>query len=127
MTTNNYLEHFLTLLGWLVNNGLWDLLTGTGLFALPLAFRVIGIWLKVREEGADEGNKGMLSLPRIEHALYGAFFVMVACCVPLVQVTLDTLKFDRSRAQTCGVWTPKAPGDTGYSGVISSLGDRTAA
>ncbi len=58
----------------------------------------------------------MLSLPRIEHALYGAFFVMVACCVPLVQVTLDTLKFDRSRAQTCGVWTPKAPGDTGYSG-----------
>ncbi|HFV8254126.1 TPA: conjugal transfer protein TraG N-terminal domain-containing protein, partial [Escherichia coli] len=44
-----------------------------------------------------------------------------------VQVTLDTLKFDRSRAQTCGVWTPKAPGDTGYSGVISSLGDRTAA
>lgn len=74
MTTNNYLEHFLTLLGWLVNNGLWDLLTGTGLFALPLAFRVIGIWLKVREEGADEGNKGMLSLPRIEHALYGAFF-----------------------------------------------------
>ena len=52
MTTNNYLEYFLTLLGWLVNNGLWDLLIGTGLFALPLAFKVIGIWLKVREEGA---------------------------------------------------------------------------
>jgi len=32
VTTNNYLEHFLTLLGWLVNNGLWDLLTGTGLY-----------------------------------------------------------------------------------------------
>ncbi|EFE8186585.1 conjugal transfer protein TraG, partial [Escherichia coli] len=127
MTTNNYLEYFLTLLGWLVNNGLWDLLIGTGLFALPLAFKVIGIWLKVREEGADEGNKGMLSLPRIENALYGAFFVMVASCVPLVQVTLDTLKFDRSRAQTCGVWTPKAPGDTGYQGIISSLGDKTAA
>lgn len=52
---------------------------------------------------------------------------MVASCVPLVQVTLDTLKFDRSRAQTCGVWTPKAPGDTGYQGIISSLGDKTAA
>ncbi len=63
-----------------------------------------------------------LSMPCMVH-----FFVMVACCVPLVQVTLDTLKFDRSRAQTCGVWTPKAPGDTGYSGVISSPGDRTAA
>lgn len=58
MTTNNYLEYFLTLLGWVVNNGLWNVLISTGLFALPLAFRIIGIWLKVREEGADEGNKG---------------------------------------------------------------------
>ncbi|EEX0898881.1 conjugal transfer protein TraG, partial [Escherichia coli] len=55
MTTNNYLEYFLTLLGWVVNNGLWNVLISTGLFALPLAFRIIGIWLKVREEGADEG------------------------------------------------------------------------
>ena len=74
MTTNNYLEYFLTLLGWVVNNGLWDVLIGTGLFALPLVFKVIGIWLKVREEGEDEGNKGLLSLPRIENVLYGAFF-----------------------------------------------------
>ena len=70
MTTNSYLEYFLTLLGWLINNGLWDVLLGTGLFALPLVFKVIGIWLRVREEGEDEGNKGLLSLPRIEHALY---------------------------------------------------------
>lgn len=52
---------------------------------------------------------------------------MVSCCVPLVQVTLDTLSFDKSRAQTCGVWTPQEPGETGYSGVISSIGDQTAA
>ncbi len=57
MTTNNYLEYFLTLLGWLVNNGLWDLLIGTGLFALPLAFKVIGIWLKVREEGRTKATR----------------------------------------------------------------------
>lgn len=50
MTTNSYLEYFLTLLGWLINNGLWDVLLGTGLFALPLVFKVIGIWLRVREE-----------------------------------------------------------------------------
>ena len=127
MTTNNYLEYFLTLLGWVVNNGLWDVLISTGLFALPLVFKVIGIWLKVREEGEDEGNKGLLSLPRIENVLYGAFFVMIVCCVPLIQISLDSIKFDKTRARTCGTWTPKDPGDTGYSGVISSLGDRTAA
>lgn len=127
MTTNSYLEYFLTLLGWLVNNGLWDVLVSTGLFVLPLVFKVVGIWLKVREEGEDEGNKGMLSLPRIENALYGAFFVMIACCVPLIQVSLTTLEFDKSRAKTCGTWTPKAPNETGYSGIISSMDGESAA
>ena len=51
MTTNSYLEYFLTLLGWVINNGLWNVLLGTGLFVLPLAFKVVGIWLKVREQG----------------------------------------------------------------------------
>lgn len=63
MTTNSYLEYFLTLLGWVINNGLWNVLLSTGLFVLPLAFKVVGVWLRVREEGEDEGNKGMLSLP----------------------------------------------------------------
>ncbi|EAR4689427.1 conjugal transfer protein TraG [Salmonella enterica] len=127
MTTNSYLEYFLTLLGWLVNNGLWDVLVSTGLFALPLAFKVVGIWLKVREEGEDEGNKGMLSLPRIENALYGAFFVMITCCVPLIQVSLTTLEFDKTRAKTCGTWTPKAPDESGYNNVISSMDGESAA
>lgn len=127
MTTNSYLEYFLTLLGWVINNGLWNILLGTGLFAAPLAFKIVSIWLKVREEGEDEGNKGMLSLPRIENALYGAFFVMITCCVPLINVSLSTMSYDTSRAKTCGVWTPKAPDDSGYSNVISSLNDQTAA
>ncbi|MDQ9315773.1 conjugal transfer protein TraG N-terminal domain-containing protein, partial [Escherichia marmotae] len=99
MTTNSYLEYFLTLLGWLINNGLWDVLLGTGLFALPLGFKVIGIWLRVREEGEDEGNKGLLSLPRIEHALYMGFFVIISCCVPLVNVSLGTIEYDGNRAK----------------------------
>ncbi|HDG1673087.1 TPA: conjugal transfer protein TraG N-terminal domain-containing protein [Kluyvera cryocrescens] len=127
MTTNSYFEYFLTLLGWVINNGLWNVMLGTGLFAAPLAFKVVGIWLKVREEGEDEGNKGMLSLPRIENAMYGAFFVMLACCVPLVNVSLSTMQYDTSRAKTCGTWTPKAPDESGYSGVVSSLNDETAA
>lgn len=126
MLTNSYLEYFLTLLGWVINNGIWDILLGTGLFVLPLVFKVAGIWLKVREEGEDEGNKGLLSLPRIENALYGAFFVILTCGVPLFNVSVSTLQYDSSRAKTCGTWTPKAPEDTGYSTVVSSLGDKTA-
>ena len=126
MMTNSYLEYFLTLLGWIVNNGLWELLVSTGLFVLPLLFKVVGIWLKVREEGEDEGNKGMLSLPRIENLLYGAFFVMLACCLPLMNVSLDTIKYDSSRASTCGTWAPKKPDETGYASMMSSMNGQTA-
>ena len=127
MTTNSYLEYFLTLIGWVINNGLWNILLSSGLFVAPLIFKIVGIWLRVREEGEDEGNKGMLSLPRIENTLYGAFFVIITCCVPLVNVSLDTLHYSLERVQKCGVWTPLAPDETGYSNIISSVGDETAA
>ncbi len=127
MTTNSYLEFFLTLLGWIINNGIWNLLIATGLFALPLVFKVVGIWLKVREEGDDEGNKGKLSLPRIENALYSAFFVMLVCCLPIINVSLDSIQYDESRSKSCGTWTPKAPDESGYSTIISSMDGQTAA
>ncbi len=64
--TNDYLEYYLTLLGWIINNGIWNMISDTGLFAVPFAAIVMREWLKVRGEGADEGNKGVLSLARIE-------------------------------------------------------------
>jgi hypothetical protein len=128
MTTNSYLEYFLTLLGWVVNNGLWHILIATGLFTLPLVIKVIALWLKARECGDEEsGNAGLSSLARMENTLYGAFFVMVVCCVPLVNVSLSTLQYDQSRAKSCGTWTPKAPEKTGYAPAMSSLNNQTAA
>ncbi|PHM23942.1 conjugal transfer protein TraG N-terminal domain-containing protein [Xenorhabdus budapestensis] len=127
MTTNSYLEYFLTLLGWVVNNGLWHILIGTGLFTLPLVIKVIAIWLKVRECGEEDGSGGLQSLARTENTLYGAFFVMVVCCVPLVNVSLTTLQYDQSRAKSCGTWTPTAPDKSGYAPVMSSLNNQTAA
>ncbi|OTA14438.1 conjugal transfer protein TraG [Xenorhabdus vietnamensis] len=80
MTTNSYLEYFLTLLGWIVNNGLWRILIATGLFTLPLVIKVIAVWLKVRECGEEAGNSRLQSLARIENTLYCAFFMMVVVC-----------------------------------------------
>ncbi|MCC8381410.1 conjugal transfer protein TraG N-terminal domain-containing protein [Xenorhabdus sp. PB30.3] len=127
MTANSYLEYFLTLLGWVINNGLWHILIATGLFTLPLVVKVIAVWLKVRECGEEDGQAGLQSLARIENTLYGAFFVMVVCCVPLVNVSLTTLQYDTSRAKNCGTWTPTAPDKSGYAPVMSSLNNQTAA
>ncbi|MCK6051094.1 conjugal transfer protein TraG N-terminal domain-containing protein [Klebsiella variicola] len=127
MTTNSYLEYFLTLLGWLVNNNIWEMLTGSGLFVLPLVFRILGEWIRVREEGEDEGNKGLLLIPRLEHVLYGAMIVIIACCMPASQLSLSTLTYDTARASECGYWTPAKPENTGYSTIISSLNGESAA
>lgn len=126
MSTNSYLEYFLTLLGWMVNNGIWNMLVGTGLLAFPLVFRIIGEWIRVREEGEDEGNKGLLLVPRLEHVIYGAIIVICSCCIPLFDVSLSTMKFDTTKANACGYWTPAKPEQTGYSSIISSLNGQTA-
>lgn len=126
MTANSFLEYFLVLFGWILNNSLWNILLSTGLFVLPLVFKVLGIWLKVREEGADEGNKGLLALPRVEHAIYVSFCVMLFCCVPLLPVDISTLKFDSSRAKQCGVNLP-SPQNSGYQGLNNDFDGKTAA
>ncbi len=51
MSADSYLEYFLILLGWILNNAIWKTLLSTGLFALPIAGKVVATWLRTREEG----------------------------------------------------------------------------
>ncbi|HEY2454496.1 MAG TPA: conjugal transfer protein TraG N-terminal domain-containing protein [Scandinavium sp.] len=125
MTANSYLEYFLVLFGWMMNNAMWGILSSSGLFALPLIFKIMGVWLKIREEGADEGNKGVLAMPRIEHTIYVSFLVMLFCCFPLLPVDISTLKFDTSYAKQCGI-SMAAPQNSGYQGLVNDFDGRTA-
>lgn len=123
--TNDYLEYYLTLVGWIINNGIWDMISDTGLFALPFIIIVAREWIKVRGEGADEGNKGVLSLARIETQLYVGYVVVSLCAVPAISVGFDTLQFDQSRGKQCQVLTP-TPSETGWNTTFSSLAGKSA-
>ncbi|MQG92619.1 MULTISPECIES: conjugal transfer protein TraG N-terminal domain-containing protein [Pseudomonas] len=123
--TNDYLEYYLTLVGWIINNGIWDMISDTGLFALPFIIIVAREWIKVRGEGADEGNKGVLSLARIETQLYVGYVVVSLCAVPAISVGFDTLQFDQARGKQCQVLTP-APSETGWNTTFSSLAGKSA-
>ncbi|VFT59345.1 membrane protein [Pseudomonas aeruginosa] len=123
--TNDYLEYYLTLLGWIINNGIWNMISDTGLFAVPFAAIVLREWLKVRGEGADEGNKGVLSLARIETHIYVGYIVVALAGIPVVNVSFDTIEFDQARAQQCQYSLP-APADTGWSNSFSSLAGKSA-
>ncbi|HGP2816164.1 TPA: conjugal transfer protein TraG N-terminal domain-containing protein [Salmonella enterica] len=125
MTANSILEYILVFFGWLLNNAMWDILSGTGLYLLPLVFKGIGIWLKTREEGFDEGNKGLLSLPRLENSIYVSFLVICFCCTPMFPVDISTMKYDSSRNKQCNI-PVASPQDSGYNAVLIDFQGKTA-
>src|SRR5262245_15070581 len=104
--TTDYLEYYLTLIGWIVNNGIWSVLIASGAIALPFLALVIQEWLRARAEGADEGNKGVLSSMRIENRVWAAIVVILFAGIPFIPVDLSTIQFDRTRSVQCQVDVP---------------------
>lgn len=123
--TTDYLEYYLTLVGWLVHNGIWAVLVASGVFALPFLAIVIQEWLRARTEGADEGNKGLLSAARIENRIFVAIVVIMFAGVPFIDVDFSTLRFDRSRSVQCQVNVPE-PAETGWSQSFSAINSQSA-
>ncbi|CAP41713.1 MULTISPECIES: conjugal transfer protein TraG N-terminal domain-containing protein [Pseudomonadota] len=123
--TSDYLEYYLTLVGWIVHNGIWSVLVASGLFALPFLAIVIQEWLKARAEGADEGNKGVLSSMRIENRVFVAIVVIMFAGIPFIDVDLNTISFDQSRSSQCQVNVP-APSDTGWGQSFTTLNNQSA-
>lgn len=125
LVTNDYLEYYLTLVGWLINNGIWYLAVGCGAYALPFAAIVLQEWLEARGEGADEGNKGLLSALRIENRLWMATAIIFFAGIPLVDLDLTTLKYDESRSQQCQYQVAK-PEETRWSKSFTTLNNQSA-
>ncbi|MBV2205707.1 MAG: conjugal transfer protein TraG N-terminal domain-containing protein [Pseudomonas sp.] len=123
--TTDYLEYYLTLVSWVVHNGIWDVLAASGVFAIPFLAIIIQEWLRARAEGADEGNKGALSAVRIESRIFVAIVVILFAGVPFIDVDFNTLQFDRSRSAQCQVNVP-LPSETGWSQSFSTLNNQSA-
>ncbi len=123
--TTDYLEYYLTLVGWVISNGIWAVLEASGVFALPCLAIVVSEWLRVRGEGADEGNKGVLSSLRIENRLWVALMVILFAGIPVIPVDLSTLRFDQSRSSQCQVNVAE-PAETGWSSAFTTLNNQSA-
>ena len=44
--TTDYLEYYLTLVSWIVHNGIWAVLVSSDVFALPFVAIIVQEWLK---------------------------------------------------------------------------------
>ncbi|MFB9037044.1 conjugal transfer protein TraG N-terminal domain-containing protein [Xanthomonas arboricola] len=123
--TTDYLEYYLTLVGWIVNNGIWAVLVSSGVFAIPFLAIIVQEWLKAKAEGADEGNKGVLSSLRIENRVWVAIVVVMFAGIPFIDVDLNTIQYDQTRSTQCQVNMPE-PAATGWSQSFSTLNNQSA-
>jgi hypothetical protein len=123
--TTDYLEYYLTLVGWIIHNGIWNVLVASGVFALPFLTIIVHEWLRARTEGADEGNKGVLSSMRIENRVWVAIVVIMFAGIPFIPVDLSTVKFDTTRSAQCQVSVPQ-PSETGWSHSFTTLNHQSA-
>jgi hypothetical protein len=123
--TTDYLEYYLTLVGWIINNGVWNVLVASGVSALPFLAIILQEWLKARTEGADEGNKGVLSSMRIENRVWVAIAVILFAGIPFVPVDMSIIQFDQTRSTQCQVDVP-APAKTGWARSFTTLNNQTA-
>jgi hypothetical protein len=123
--TTDYLEYYLTLVAWIINNGIWNVLVASGIFALPFFAIVVQEWLKARAEGADEGNKGVLSSMRIENRVWVAIVVILFAGIPFIPVDLSTIQFDRTRSTQCQVNVP-LPSETNWSASFTTINNQSA-
>ncbi len=61
----------------------------------------------------NEGNKAAPSRVWTEHLIYTSLLVIMFTYVPMLNIDLDTIKYDTMRSRQCGMTVPQ-PADTGY-------------
>ena len=98
----SYFDNALLAMGWVVQNAIWDVMAQTGLAIVPFIALIVSEWYRARQEGDDEGNKGVLRINRIETRFYAMALVVLFTCQPLFNLQLTTADIDEARASECG-------------------------
>ena len=123
MQVDSYLELFTTMYGWAFANIMGEILTGTGLAALPFGLIVFNAWREAKEQGM--GHEGILSvLESVQTQLITAAFVMCMCfaTTPFTSLSSIHLSFtpdkseDETPPQTVSL---KSGTGSGYDGAMA--------
>lgn len=110
LTTFDLMSQALLTLGWIINHGIFQLFAQTGLLFVPFIALIVKEWYKARNEGDEAGTKGVLTVNRIETALYSMLLVYVFTVHPVFQIGFNPVNLDENRASECGVVTLASSG-----------------
>ena len=121
LTTFDFMSQTLFLLGWVVSNEIFQLFAQTGLLFVPFIALIVKEWYKARNEGDEAGTKGVLTVNRIETALYSMLLVYIFTVQPIFKVSPMPVNLDAERAGECGTVTMSSSGN--WDGQTVSLID----
>ncbi|EPC00624.1 hypothetical protein L861_06700 [Litchfieldella anticariensis FP35 = DSM 16096] len=119
----DYFENTMVMLGWVIHNALWGVMNQSGITAIPFIALIVSEWFRARQEGDDEGNKGILTINRIESRLYAMVIAFAFTCQPVLELQISTVDVDHQRSQECGT-RQFASGQWGES-TLNSLDGQT--
>ena len=91
MIVNDAFELYTTVMGWHINNGLFTLMMGTGIILIPFAFIIGGNIIDARNN-RDKDDIGVSFFNKTEMQLYVAFFVLLLCVNPMVNLSVSNVK-----------------------------------
>lgn len=127
LNITDYFEMVMLMIGWVINNALWSSLMQSGLALIPFIALIASEWFKVRQEGEDEGNKGVLLIARIETRLYAMVVCYAFTCLPIMDLSYNPansiMRTDGEGEQCNVAMIGKGEWD---STTLNSLGGETA-
>lgn len=125
MQLDSYLEIFTTLYGWAFANILGEIITGTGLAALPFGLIVFKAWHEAKEQGM--GFAGVLGLlESVQTKLITAVMVMILCFATTPYTSLhnvnlsytSTVSYDNAEPKSGSL---KGGTQTGYDNAMADV------
>lgn len=104
MSAMSFFDYVTLSLGWSINNGLWNIISMSGIFILPYIFKMISIIIDVRDKGALKGEHANIIVTRLEQYIYISIVVIFFVCYPSISLDIRVLHYEHN----------------GYSAVIDS-------
>jgi len=122
LVTFDFFEQAMLMMGWLVSNAVTDVFHQTGLALFPFLALIIKEWFEAKHEGEEAGNKGVLSLNRVEMGLYIKLIVYFFTVVPLFTVSFSPINIDHSYSSECGTDVVSTPEGAWDNTTVNMIG-----
>jgi hypothetical protein len=96
MSAMSFFDYVTLSLAWLVNNGIWSIISSSGLFIVPFIFKMFSIVIEVREDDELKGKHASVIITRLESYIYISMVVIFFACYPSIPLDVRVLHYEHN-------------------------------